>query len=496
MHNIPIALVILDGFGYSAEKKYNAIAQAKTPFLDFAYATFPHTLLKAAGTAVGLPAGTIGNSEVGHLTLGAGQIIPQPLTIINEAITNKTFFTNPALTTALHRLAQSKNTLHLLGILSDAGVHGDIHHLYAFLDATQQHGIKRVIVHPFLDGRDVAPKSAKLYLTQLDNKLQTMPAAHIGTIHGRFYAMDRDTNWDRTEKSYRVLTEPHSCKFNNWHDLLAHYYKEGITDEFIPPTQMSQHSIISNGDGVIFFDFRPERERQLVSALINPGFDHFKTKHLVYSFFITPVSYGSELKTTSLFKPIAPKKILKEQLSSLGLHIFTIAETEKYAHVTYFFDGGLETTFPHETRVLIPSIKEKNYSDHPCMSAPEITSAVLSSLERNPADFYLINYANADMVGHSGNMQATSKAVECLDKQLQQLYDVVVQKMNGTLLVTADHGKAEDMFEQKSAQPRTAHTINPVPCMVIQKELAGKKIELPMHSLADVAPFILRRFID
>ncbi len=486
----PTALVILDGFGYSTKTQYNAIYHAFTPHFDEWFAHYPHAILQAAGSAVGLLPGYIGNSEVGHMTIGAGRVIDQPIKIIHEAIKNGSFFKNKALIENLKKLAQNGKTLHIMGLLSDAGVHSQIEMLFALLKAAKEHGVRHIVVHAFLDGRDVPPKSAKKYLEELDKKLKKYGAV-LGSVSGRFYAMDRDNNWNRIEKTYRTLTEHQKINFTNWPDVLKHYYAKNITDEFIPPTQLSKNTLIKNGDGIIFFNFRPDRARELTQCFVDPHFNHFKINHIDLAFFITPVSYAKNLATTSLFTMPKITNTLKDVLAQHNKTIFSIAETQKYAHVTYFFNGGREKKEPHETWKLIPSLRIQNYAQAPCMSAPQITAAVLESLKTDPADFYLINYANADMVGHSGNMKATVKAIECLDYQLGKLYDQIINKMNGTMYITADHGNAEDMYDEKIHQPKTSHTTNPVPFIMIRQDLQGKSETLPLTQLADIAPFIL-----
>jgi len=484
----PVALVILDGFGYRKETDYNAIAHAHTPTLNTLFATYPHTLLEASGPAVGLLPGYAGNSEVGHLTIGAGRTIMQPGTIIHNAIQDGTFFSNTLLKTTLKTLPKTKN-LHLMGLLSDAGVHSNTEHLYDFMQEARACGIEQIVIHPFLDGRDTPPQSARTYLEQLQ-KHTDQHGGTIGSIHGRFYAMDRDKNWDRTEKSYKTLIGNEQIYFTDWSGALNYYYKQGLTDEFIPPTLLTQQGIISDGDGIIFFNFRPDRARQLTDSFVNPHFNAFKNKKINLTFFITPTDYG--LPTTILYTREPIKPTLKEILNNHGRTLFTIAETEKYAHVTYFFSGGKEDAFEHEDRVLIPSIRTKNYIHYPCMSAPEITQTILQSLKTRPHDFYLINYANADMVGHSGDFNATVKAIECLDKQVKQLLDAIVYGMDGTLYITADHGNAEEKWDYTANQPHTAHTTNKVPFMIVQQGLEHKTVQLPLHTLADIAPYIIQ----
>ncbi len=488
----PTTLIILDGFGYTTETKYNAIAHANTPYLDHYFANYPSTIVQAAGTAVGLLPNAIGNSEVGHLTIGAGRIIKQSVTIMHEAIDTGTFFTNQKLVHSLEQLKKTKKILHIMGLLSDAGVHAHEKHIYAFIKAAADYGITNIIIHAFLDGRDTPPQSAKVYLQHLDATLKIIGHGKIGSLHGRFYAMDRDHNWKRTETSYRVLTESQSTRANNWQEMLKNNYAKNITDEFISPIQVNPDSLIKNGDGVIFCNFRPDRAQQLTTALIDKNFDHFKTKLLDLAFFITPTKYNTHLPTTVLFPSSPIPNTLKDVLAQHQKTIFSIAETEKYAHITYFFNGGRQDAAETETRVLIPSLPVKNYVDHPEMLAQEITKTVITSLQTAAKDFYLINYANADMVGHSGNFGATIKAIEILDEQLGQLYEQIITKMNGTLYITADHGNAEDMFDTKTGQPRTAHTNNSVPFIMIRQGLEQADTQLSLNKLSDIAPFILQ----
>lgn len=485
----PVALVILDGYGYRKETEYNAIAQAKKPILDMLFQTYPHTLLEASGSAVGLLPGYIGNSEVGHLTIGTGRRIEQPITMIHNAINNGSFFTNSILNTTLQQLPATKK-LHLIGLLSDGGVHSHIDHLWAYIKAARDAGIKHIVIHSFLDGRDTAPQSAIFYLNKLQNYTEQYGCL-IGSIQGRFYAMDRDNNWERTAQSYHTLTQEEPIRFNTWQDAIKYYYAHEISDEFIPPTQLSHKGIINDGDGVIFFNFRPDRARQLTASFIDNTCNSFEHTSPKLTFFITPTDYGLKTATTILFQTQPTHNTLKEVLSHAGKTIFTIAETEKYAHVTYFFNGGKEEAVPSEDRVLIQSIRAKNYVQHPEMSAQAITDTVLESLQNNPHDFYLINYANADMVGHSGDFQATIKAIECLDKQIKQLFDTIIMQLQGTLYITADHGNAEEKWDYQAQQVRTAHTSNKVPFVMIQHGLEHSTMHLPMHTLDDVAPFIL-----
>lgn len=486
----PTVLVILDGFGHAPASKYNAVTQANTPHLTAWMAEYPHTLLAASGNAVGLPVGTMGNSEVGHLTLGCGAIINQPLTIIHNAIRNGTFAKNPILTSNLTKLTQGTGRLHLMGLLSDAGVHSNFEHLVAFLEAAKHAGLHDVFIHAFLDGRDTPPQSAATYLNALDATIKTLGIGSIATIQGRFYAMDRDNNWERTEKCYQTLTQQQPSEFLDWQSALAAQYTHHITDEFVVPTQLNSNGIIKPGDGVIFFNFRPDRARHITAACIDQQFTHFPVHKLDLSFFITPVQYAPTFHNEVLYsrEPIAIT--LPDVLHAHNKTMFAIAETEKYAHVTYFFSGGREHPYATETRVLIPSIPAQSYIHVPEMSAHEITQAVLHSLRTSPHDFYLINYANPDMVGHSGDINATIKAIEFLDGELARIYDQVVTVMNGTLYITSDHGNAEKK-QDDTGQPHTAHTTNKVPFIVINNTMRGSLVELPLTQLADVAPYIL-----
>ncbi len=490
----PTALIILDGFGYSAEKKYNAVAHAHMPHFNRWWSEYPHALLRASGSAVGLPEGMIGNSEVGHLTIGAGRIIDQPMKIWLQSIEKGEFAYNEVLQTQLEKLHRAGGALHIIGLLSDAGIHAHEKQIYAVIDAAIKAGIKKIVIHPILDGRDVPPQSAHTYLKNLS--LVTKHYNHgyiiIGSLHGRFYAMDRDNNWDRIEKSYRVLIEKQQHIGISWEKVLERNYAHNITDEFIPPTQLDSNAIIHNGDGIIFCNVRPDRARELTAAFVENDFRHFLQKPFNLTFFITPVSYDIHLPTTALFPRKAVHNTLKDILAEHHKTIFSIAESEKYAHVTYFFRGENEEPVATETRTLIHSIPAHDYIAHPEMRAAEITHVVVESLQHDPADFYLINYANADMVGHSGNFGATIKAVEFLDTQLGILYEEMVKKMNGTLYITADHGNAEDMFDEDIRQPRTGHTNNKVPFLMLKKGTENDGHKLSLQGLADIAPFILQ----
>ena len=489
----PTALIILDGFGYSEEKKYNAIAHANKPAIDFFLANYPNTLAQASGKAVGLPDSYMGNSEVGHITLGAGRITPSLFTQIRLAVQTGVLQNNVVLTTNLSQLAKTNNTFHIMGLLSDSGVNSHTEIIEPLLKSAQSAGVKKIVIHAFLDGRDTLPQEAQKFLNALDVTLKKYNNVTLGSITGRYFAMDRDKHWDRTEKTYTMLTQKNSISpYRSWQDALQDYYTQEIFDEFIPPTLLDENATIENGNGIIFFNFRADRARQLTACFVRPESVPFAPA-ILPAFCITPLEFEKNFNNPVLYPSQPLTNTLKHVLSAQGKTIFSIAETEKYAHVTYFFSGGTEQPFPGEKQVMIHSLPLKNYIDRPCMAAPKITQAVIDSLSNDPADFYLINYANADMVGHSGNLQATIKAVECLDAQLKILYEEIVQKMGGTIFITADHGNAEKKYDDKTGQPWTAHTTNPVPFIIMRKDLENSSLVVPVHGLADVAPFILEQ---
>ena len=453
----PIVLVILDGFGYSADKAYNAIAQATTPTINSWYQNYPFTFLDASGPAVGLPAGKVGNSEVGHMTIGTGRIIEQPLTILDVMCTEGTLFEVEALKKCMVESRTSNATLHLIGLLSDAGIHSDVHHLYALITMAAQLHVRNLAVHVILDGRDVPPRSAHRYLQQLEEKLEQTGIGVIATMQGRWYAMDRDNHWDRSEQAAAILLSD-QMQGVPWRQILANSYSQHISDEFIMPTVVTAGYPIKRGDSVVFFNIREDRARQLTAVVLE------KVPDLC---FVTAVSYDDRFGLPTLYTKPPVKNTLLDVLEQAGKRVFTIAETEKYAHITYFFSGGQEAQRSRETRVLVPSHGLRTYETDPCMSAPEITARVVESLTQDPHDFYLINYANADMVGHSGTMSATVRAIECLDTQLAVLYQLVVRDLHGVLLVTGDHGNAEQMWDVDYNQPKTGHTTNPVPFFLL-----------------------------
>lgn len=494
-NSFPTALIILDGFGYREEEEGNAVAQASMPTFNDLLSTYPATTLKASGAAVGLPDGYNGNSEVGHLTLGCGTVIPQSLTLIEKSIENGSFYKNKKLKKNLQELKKSGKTVHLMGLISDGGVHGSLNHLFAFLNMAVQEGITKVIIHGFLDGRDVPPHSAIEYLESIEQECKKLGVGKIGSLHGRFYAMDRNRNWQLTENSFLTLTESQETEASTWQEYLKKQNELHPSEEFFDPVQLDPQAYIKPNDGIIFFNFRADRARQLTSFFLN-GNNIRHTPAPKLAFFITPVSYGADYKTTKLFERPQIPQTLTQFLHDSGYSIFSTAGTEKYAHVTYFFNGGREEKLINETRMLVPSITRQNYDQFPEMNAPVITEAVLETIKTNPHDFYVINYSNADMVAHTGNFNATLKALECLDQQLKALIDEIVIKQKGIVYITGDHGNAEEMIDPKTKQPITSHTQNPVFFVMVTDELKDIQLHLPLTQLSDITPFIAQVMID
>jgi 2,3-bisphosphoglycerate-independent phosphoglycerate mutase len=487
--NAPLVLMILDGWGYNESNKYNAIAKAHTPQWDKWWKNNPHILLEASGLPVGLPEEQMGNSEVGHMHIGAGRVIQQDFTRINQSILKGEFANNLALNNMLDNLQKAGKSLHLMGLLSPGGVHSHEKHLYALLALCFNKNFKSVCLHLFLDGRDTPPQSALQSLDRLNKELHAYPVGTISSISGRYYAMDRDKRWERVEPVYDLLTQGQSkYHFADAQTAIKSYYQQNLTDEFIPPTQIGTSKPIENGDAILFFNFRADRARQLTSAFIDPAFNGFSQKKLPQlSCFTTMTQYDKSIPTQPIFPPIALNNTLGEILSAHGLRQLRIAETEKYAHVTFFFNGGSESVFPHEERIMIPSPKVATYDLQPEMSAPELTETLMKAINNQSYDVIICNFANADMVGHSGNFDATVKAIECLDHCMQQIGQALA-KQGGSLLITADHGNAEAMFDDSTLQAHTAHTNEPVPFLYVGSDWHFTRTT---GSLIDVAPTLL-----
>lgn len=493
MHNnCPVVLLILDGWGYSADSKYNAIAAAKTPQWDEWWQTRPHILLDASGHQVGLPDEQMGNSEVGHMHIGAGRVIYQDFTRINQAIATGDFARNPVFINLIETLKTQGKTLHIMGLLSNGGVHSHENHLFAFLELCAQLDFNQISLHLFLDGRDRPPQSALESLTRLNQQLERFPVAKIRSISGRYFAMDRDKRWDRIEPVYNLITEATSnYHFKTAEEAIVYFYAEGKFDEFIPPTLIGETKAIENGDALFFFNFRADRARQLTQAFVDDSFKEFtRNKQVQLSHFISMTHYSNNLPTICAYPPIELHNSLGEVLAEYGFNQLRIAETEKYAHVTYFFNGGTEQVFVNEDRILIPSPLVPTYDLAPEMSAPELTATLVDAIQSKAYELIICNYANADMVGHSGNFEATVKAIECLDQCMQKIWQAL-KAVGGCLLITADHGNAEAMFDEETKQAHTAHTCEPVPFVFVGENwhFNAKK-----GSLIDIAPTILALF--
>lgn len=485
----PLVLLILDGFGCRKEQQYNAIAQAKTPNLDRFWQTYPHTLIEASGEVVGLPPGQMGNSEVGHMHIGAGRIIDQQLSRINKAIQSGNFARHPLLLKQIHRLKKDKKTLHVMGLLSKGGVHSHEDHLMAFLNLCLQEQFHQVVLHLFLDGRDSPPHSALESIIKLEDFLKHNPVATIASISGRYYAMDRDNRWDRIQAVYDCLVTPNKSVYQNASTALRTFYAKNISDEFIPPTPIGALKPIAHGDAVFFFNFRADRARQLTRAFVDPSFSGFhRIKSVQLLDFISMSTYDEQLKTTAVFPSATPDKTLGQIISEAGLNQLRLAETEKYAHVTFFFNGGTEAVFPKEERLLIASEKVTTYDLTPNMRALEITKSLIQAIESHQFDVIICNYANADMIGHTGNFEAAVETIECLDNCLGQVAQSI-NKNKGHLLITADHGNAEIMFDETTNEAHTAHTSELVPFIYIGEN--KWQCRQNAASLIDLAPTIL-----
>jgi 2,3-bisphosphoglycerate-independent phosphoglycerate mutase len=487
----PLALVILDGFGYSERTEGNAIYLARTPFLDQYFQKYNHMLIEGSGEMVGLPYGQFGNSEVGHLNMGAGRIVQMDITRISEAINTGKFFENPTLIAAVD--AGKSAALHLMGLVSDGGVHSINTHLYALLRLAAKRGVERVYVHCFTDGRDTSPNSGKNFVSELMNKMREIGVGRVATVCGRYYAMDRDNRWERIKLAYDALTRGEGRKVRDPLVGIEASYQSAITDEFIEPIVVTHEdglpvATVQNGDSVIFFNFRADRARQLTRAFTGLNFDGFERELIKDLHFATFTQYDRSFTTPIVFPPISLKNILAEVFAKAGIRNLRIAETEKYAHITYFFNGGIVKEFPHESRILVPSPKVATYDSQPEMSAFKVTDKVCRAIDDGSNDVYIINFANADMVGHTGNLEAAIKAVEALDTCLGWVIGSI-ERVKGAAIITADHGNCEQMIDPDTGLPHTAHTNNPVPFILCDPGFRGKLRE--SGALEDIAPTML-----
>jgi len=503
MSKKPFLLVILDGFGRGPEVPSNAIWKAIKPTFDYIETNFPMTNLQASGIAVGLPWGEEGNSEVGHLNLGSGRIIYQYMPRIIFAIRDGSFFINEALVGAIEHAKKNNSALNIMGLVSSGSVHSYIDHFYAVLDLAKRMQLKKVNIHIFTDGRDAPPKEAADFLGRVNQKIKTgYPNTRIVSLIGRYYAMDRDDRWELTEKAYNLITQGNGEHFKNVVEALEASYGKNLTDEFIEPaviTEKDGDAVHANdNDSFVYINFREDSARQLTESFVLKDFDRFKRQELKNIYFATMTRYKEGLDTRVAFPPLEIKNPLAEVLSKHNKSQLHIAETEKYAHVTYFFNGGVEEHFPNEERILVSSIQDYKFSERPQMSAPEITDKILFALHSQKYDIIIANYANADMVGHTGNYDATVKAIESLDNQVGALLEAVL-KAKGLLIITADHGNADEKRNPLTGESYPEHSLNPVPFYLIAPEFAVQKSQEKIERqrievggiLADVAPTIL-----
>lgn len=490
----PVVLVILDGWGYRDGTDGNAIASANTPIMDSLWAAYPKTLLQASGKSVGLPDGQMGNSEVGHLNIGAGRVVPQELVRISDAVEDGTLLSNAALLKICDDVRQSRGKLHLVGLCSDGGVHSHLSHLFGLIDLAKEQNITDVCIHAVTDGRDTKPTDGLAAIQKIQSYIDQAGVGRIVTLSGRYYTMDRDHRWDRTQQAYDLMTQDGDGDGRSALEVLEASYAENLSDEFARPTRVASGAVTA-GDGVIFFNFRPDRARQLTQAFVDPNFDGFERDQITPLPFVTFTQYDSHFPVMVAFAPQDLTNILGEVIANHNLRQFRTAETEKYAHVTYFFNGGIEDPLAGEDREMIPSPAVPTYDCAPPMSAYKVTDGAIAALDKGIYSLVVINYANPDMVGHTGKMDAAIQAVETVDACLGRLLTGIT-KVGGTALITADHGNAEVMLDE-DRKPWTAHTTNPVPFIVVEGE--GRKI--PGHGtdiilredgcLADIAPTIL-----
>ena len=482
-------LMILDGYGINENENGNAISVAKTPVMDKLMKQNPNTIIKTSGLDVGLPEGQMGNSEVGHTNIGAGRIVYQELTRITKSIEDGDFFSIPELVQAIDNCKKNKTKLHIMGLLSDGGVHSHIRHLYAILELAKRKDFEDVYVHCFLDGRDTPPASAENFILKLEKKMAEKGVGKIASISGRFYAMDRDKRWERLQKAYDALVNGIGEKAGTAQMAIEDSYQKEIFDEFVVPTLICNGeepvATIGEKDSVIFFNFRPDRAREITRALVDENFDAFETKKLDL-FYVCFTNYDETIPNVEIaFKKAELKNTFGEIVSNNNLTQLRIAETEKYAHVTFFFNGGEEKQYKGEERILVPSPKVETYDMQPEMSAYEVTDKVVEAIKSQKYDTIILNYANSDMVGHTGSLEAAVKAVEAVDECVGRVVDAI-EEVGGVLLITADHGNSEQMIDYTTGEPHTAHTTNPVPLILV-----GMDAKLKEGRLADLAPTML-----
>lgn len=497
-----VCLIILDGFGYREDTAGNAIAAARKPNFDRIWAAYPHTLLSASGPAVGLPKGMMGNSETGHMNMGAGRIVVQKLTQISQRIEDGTFFENAAFAQAISHVKDRGSKLHLIGLIGPGGVHAFDEHLLALLKLAAERGLGDVFVQAILDGRDTPPRSGREYVQRLNREIADLHVGTVATVNGRYYAMDRDRRWDRTAKAYRAMVFAEGAQASDADAAIKASYAAGVNDEFVLPTVITRDGApvakVADGDAIIFFNFRGDRPRQLTRAFVMPDFDGFdRGEQLKDLFYVTLAEYEKGVPVVVAFPPESledPIEVsLAQVVSEVGMRQLHVAETEKYAHVTYFINGGREEPFPGEDRALVPSQKVATYDLAPEMSAAGIAQAVVDRLRTDPPQLVIMNFANCDMVGHSGMMEPTIKAVETVDRCLGQVL-AALSAIGGVGIVTADHGNAEVMVDPETGQPHTAHTTNPVPCVLVAPDGDAALRHATLREggiLGDISPTVL-----
>ena len=490
MEKKPVMLMILDGFGINEKEDGNAVKLANTPNIDKLMKKYQTTKIYTSGLKVGLPDGQMGNSEVGHTNIGAGRIVYQELTKITKSIEDGDFFAIPEFIEAIENCKKYNSKLHILGLLSDGGVHSHIRHLYGLLEMAKRRDFENVYVHCFLDGRDTPPASAEGYITQLEEKMREKGIGKIASLSGRYYAMDRDKRWDRVKKCYDVLVNGEGNKSTSATIAIEDSYQKEVFDEFVEPTVICNGetpiATIQEHDSVIFFNFRPDRAREITRAIVDKNFEDFETKKMD-TYFVCFTNYDETMPNVKIaFKKEPLVNTFGEVISKRGLTQLRIAETEKYAHVTFFFNGGEEKQYPGEDRILVPSPKVETYDLKPEMSAYEVTDKVVEAINSKKYDCIILNYANPDMVGHTGVLEAAIKAIETIDECVGRVIEAV-NNQDGVLLITADHGNAEQMIDYKTGEPHTAHTTNPVPLILVGMENA----KLREGRLADLAPTML-----
>ena len=484
-------LMILDGFGINEKTEGNAVKLANIPHLNEILTKNPNTIIHTSGLEVGLPEGQMGNSEVGHTNIGAGRIVYQDLAKITKAIEDGDFFSIPEFVKAIENCKKNNSKLHIMGLLSDGGVHSHNRHLYALLELAKRKDFENVFVHCFLDGRDTPPASGEGYITDLENKIKEKGVGQIATLSGRFYSMDRDKRWERVSKAYDAIVNGEGEKSNSAIAAIEESYQKEIFDEFVKPVVITNKSgdpiaKIEENDSVIFFNFRPDRAREITRSIVDPNFDGFETKK-INTYFVCMTPYDETMPNVEIaFKKEEIKNTFGEYISKKGLKQLRIAETEKYAHVTFFFNGGEEKQYEGEDRILVPSPKVETYDLKPEMSAIEVTDKVVEAIKSEKYDSIILNFANPDMVGHTGSIDATIKALEAIDECVQKVVDAINEK-EGVLLITADHGNSEQMIDYKTGEPHTAHTTNPVPLAILG--IQNKKLK--EGRLADLAPTML-----